>query len=194
MSNPSSLGDLGYQISGVPAATSTASFIDQQAATDTGTIVASGRAIDLANPFKSTTGSLLDATVCPWAKAPIRQWRSVGIQLPMEWRYDASGRYTFLSIAHQHRSATSGAGSTWATIETGALSYRAGTSTQGIHHLTATSTVNAQAIKRYYKAVVTLSRKLTSSTSGKDTTTGQQHICGQPNYIFGGGSDFPAQE
>ena len=197
MSNPSSLGDLGFQIAGVPAGTATTAWLNQQAATDTGTIVTSGRAIDLANPFKSTTGSFLDATFDSIGKAPIKQWRSVGIQLPMEWRVDASGRYMFLSVAHMNRSATSGAGSTWATILTDAgdhLKCRAGTSTQGVFHRTFTSTVNAQAIKRYYKAVVTLTRKLTSSTSAKDTTTGQQQLCVSPNYIFGGGSDFPAQE
>ena len=197
MPSPSILGDLAHQIAGTPAGTSTDAWLDQQAATDTGTIVTSGRAIDLANPYAGTTGSLLDKTFCPWANAPTKQFRSVGIELPMEWRYDASGRYTFLSVAHQHRSATSGAGSTWATLKTDAaahLKFRGGTSTQGVHHLTPSSTVNAQAIKRYYKAVVTLTRKLTSSTSAKDTSTGQQHVCVMPNYIFGGADSFPAQE
>ncbi len=197
MPSPSILGDLAYRIAGTPAGTSTDAWLNQQVATDTGTIVTSGRAIDLANPFAGTTGSLLDKTFSGFGSVPIKQFRSVGIELPLEWRYDASGRYTFFSIAHQNRSATSGAGSTWATIKTDAgahLKFRGGTSTQGIHHLTVSSSVNAQAIKRYYKAVVTLTRKLTSSTSAKDTTTGQQHICVQPNYIFGGGDSFPAQE
>jgi hypothetical protein len=193
MSSPSSLGDLGHQIAVIPAATATAAFIDQQTAADTGTIVASGRAIDLANPLKSTTGSFLDATRNPTSKTP-KQYRSVGIALPLELRFDASGRYAFFSVAHQHRSATSGAGSTWATLKTEVFDFRNGTSTQGIFHTGVVSTVVAQAIKRYYKAVVTLTRKLTTSTAAKDTTTGSQQVCVQPSYILAGADLFPAQD
>lgn len=193
MSSPSTLGDLAYQIVGTPAATATSAWIDQQTATDTGTIVTSGRAIDLANPFKSTTGSYLDVTVNPWGETP-KAFRSVGIAVPLEWRYDASGMHLFFSVAHQDRSATSGAGSTWATVQTDTLHLRAGTSTQGVHHIAPVFSVNAQALKRYYKAIVTLSRKLGSSTSAKDTTTGQQTVCVQPSYLFGGANLYPAQE
>lgn len=193
MSSPSALGDLGFALAGTPAATSTSMFINQQTASDTGTIVASGRAIDLANPLKSTTGSYLDTTFNPSGKTP-KTFRSIGISLPFELRFDASGRYVFLSIAHQTRSATSGAGSTWETVKTGTKAWRMGTSTQGIFFETVLSFCNAQAIKRYYKAVVTLSRKLTTSTSAQDTTTGSQQVCGRPSYLFGGADRFPAQD
>ena len=193
MSSPSTLGDLGYQIAVLPAATSTAAFVDQQAAADTGTLVASGRAIDLANPLKSTTGSFLDITLNPISENP-KQYRSVGIALPLEMRFDTSGGYVFWSVAHQHRSATSGAGSTWATLKTEEFPFRNGTSTQGVFHNGVVSTVNAQAIKRYYKAVVTMTRKLASSTGAKDTTTGSQQVCVSPSYILAGADSFPAQD
>ena len=128
MSSPSTLGDLGYQIAVLPAATSTAAFVDQQAAADTGTLVASGRAIDLANPLKSTTGSFLDATLNPISENP-KQYRSVGIALPLEMRFDTSGGYVFWSVAHQHRSATSGAG-----VHSGRVPQRGGLDRQRSGH------------------------------------------------------------
>lgn len=195
MASPSNLGDLAHQITVVPFTTSTAPLLNVMAATDTGTVVASGRALDLSKPIGYTTtgGKPLDATVNPEARAPVKQFRSIGIAVPLELVFDDSGDYLNFSVAHQHRSATSGAGSTWATIATTTKQYRAGTTTDGTYHVGFAHTINAQAVKRYFKSVATLQRRLSTDITAKDTTTGTACFCLGASYIFGGASDYPAQ-
>lgn len=194
MSSPSSLGDLGYRIASVAASSSTAAFIDIQGATDTGTVVTSGRALDLSKPIGyTTTGGLpLDATVNPESRIQ-RQFRSVGIMINPELRFDTSGTSVHFLATHQHRSATSGAGSTWATIATETKRYKMGTDTDGVYHVGFTSTVNAQAVKRYYKAIITTKRRLATDSGAQDTTTESEVVVVGPAYVFGGAQDFPAQ-
>jgi len=194
MASPSNFRDLGHQIACVPAATATSAFINIQGATDTGTVVTSGKVVDLSKPIGYTTtgGKPLDKTVNPESRI-FRQFESVGIAVPLELRFDDSGDYTIFSVAHQHRSATSGAGSTWATIATKTKSYRAGTTTDGVYHVGFVSTVPAMAVKRYYKAVVTTQRRLSTDITAQDTTTGTEVVCVNPMYIFGGADDYPAQ-
>ncbi len=195
MSSPSNLGDLRHQIACSPASTATTAFIDMQAGTDTGTQVYTTKVVDLSLHLgQSTTGGLpLDITKHPLSRAPLRQYRSIGISLPLELNFISSGKYVFFTTAHQHRSATSGAGSTWATIKTDTDGFRMGTDTDGVYHHGVVTSVNAQAIQRYYRTQVTVTRRLTSDSSAKDTTTGSEVICVQPSYLFGGAGSYPAQ-
>ena len=192
MPSPSILGDLGPQIAVAPFTTDTAPLLNVMGATDTGTIVTSGRALDLSKPLGYTTtgGKPLDKTVNPESRV-VHQFRSIGVTVPVELVFDDSGDYINFSIAHQQRSATSGAGSTWATIATKTKSFRAGTTTDGTYHVGFASTVNAQAVQRYYKAVVTTQRRLSTDVTAKDTTTGTAVFCLGAQYIYGGRDSFP---
>lgn len=192
MPSPSILGDLGPQIAVAPFTTSTAPLLNVMAATDTGTVVASGRALDLSKPlgYTATGGNPLDATLNPESRK-VHQFRSIGIAVPLELVFDDSGDYLNFSVAHQHRSATSGAGSTWATIATKTKSFRAGTTTDCTYHVGFASTVNIQDVKRYFKSVLTLQRRLSTDVSAKDTTTGSACFCLGASYIYGGRDEFP---
>jgi len=199
MPSPSNLGDLGHQIAVLPASTATTAWLDQQTAADTGTIVATGRVLDfgLNIGVGSTGAKTLDGTVNPLAVGPLRQYHSVTIALPLQLYFADSGDYVFFSIAHQQRSATSGAGSTWATVKTDAgphTKFRMGTSTEATFFHGVASSVNTQALQRYYRAQVTMTRRLGTDTGAQDTTTGSTQLCVGPSYILSGANEFPAQE
>lgn len=198
MSSPSALGDLGYQIACVPATTSTARFMVLRLATasDTGTVTVgcSGRILNLSLPFcKSSTGGYLDATLHP-RPSGARQFRSVGIAIPLELTFLASGKQTIVSAIHKHRSSTAGAGSTWDTILTDAKVYKQGTDTSSTYHLGFVSTINAQAVKKWYRCNIAFRFRKASSTAAaaKDTTTAEKLVCNSPVYLLFGANN-PAQ-
>lgn len=192
MSSPSVLGDLGHQLVAIPFATSTARHFIRTS--DTGTVATTGKVIDLANvPFKSATGGKpLDATVHPRTGGP-KVFRSIGVAIPLELVMHTSGLNTYVTVAHKHRSATSGAGSTWETLLSETKRLKMGTDTDATFHVGVVSSVNIQAVKRYYKANVTFAWKKASSTAAKDTTTNQEMVCNSPVYLLGGAADYPAQ-
>lgn len=187
MGSPSSLGDLGRQISLVRAySTSTARFFVRTS--DTGTVASTGVAVDLSRALHltSTGGKPLDTTVHTRAGGPPR-WKSVNLSIPLELVFHTSGTNTYVTVAHKHRSATAGAGSTWATLKTDVFRFKMGTDTDAIMHTGVKSSCNLQNVGRYYKANITFAWKFGSSTSAKDTTTGQELVCNSPVYEFSGG-------
>lgn len=186
MSSPSNLGELGYPVSLVRAlSTSTARFFIRTS--DTGTVATTGVAVDLSRALHlgSTGGKPLDATVHARAGGP-PVWRSVAVSIPLEMTFHTSGKQTFVTVAHKHRSATSGAGSTWATIKTDVFRFKMGTDTDALFHTGLVSSANLQAVKRYYKTNVTFAWKKSSDTSVADTSTDQQLICNSPVMQFSG--------
>jgi hypothetical protein len=192
MSKPSDLGDLGFRIATVPYTTSTARAYVRTS--DTGTVVTTGKTLDLSKhlAYSTTGGKPLDATLFPRPGGP-KQFRSIAVAVPLELVFHSSGLYANVTVAHKHRSATSGAGSTWATIKSETKVFRMGTDTDATHHNGFVSSCNAQAIKRYYKANVTFAFKKSSSTAAADTTTGTEMVCNSPVYLLAGGDEFPAQ-
>jgi hypothetical protein len=192
MSSPSNLGDLGHQIACLPYTTSTARCFIRTS--DTGTVATTGKTIDLSKYLaQSTTGGKpLDATLYPRPGGP-KQFRSIAVAVPLELVFHSSGLYASVAVAHKHRSATSGAGSTWATIKTDTRLFKMGTDTDATHHNGFVSSFNAQSVKRYYKANVTFAFKKASSTAAADTTTGTELVCNSPNYLLFGGDEYPAQ-
>lgn len=187
MSTPSNLGDLGLRISLVRAySTSTARFYVRTS--DTGTYATTGVAVDLSRALHltSTGGKPLDTTVHTRAGGPPR-WKSVNVSIPLELVYHTSGLNTFVTVAHKHRSATAGAGSTWATIKTDVYRFKMGTDTDAIMHTGVKSSANLQAGQRYYKANITFAWKKASSTAAQDTTTSQELVCLCPVMEFSGG-------
>lgn len=194
MGSPSRLGDVAFGLEFAPAWTSTGSFVHNAGATDTGTIAVDTTQLDLGRlAHQSTTGGLgLDATVQPRRAGP-KQFRSVGIAVPVEITFADTGKNVYVQIEHKHRSATAGAGSTWATVRTFERRFKNGTDSAGIYLRSVSDTVNAQALKRYYKATVTFKKRMTSSTAAKDTTTSTELIVHAPQYILGGAREFPAQ-
>lgn len=190
MGSPSSLGDLGRQISLVRAySTSTARFFVRTS--DTGTVATTGVAVDLAQALhlSSTGGKPLDTTVHTRAGGP-PPWKSVNVSIPLELVFHTSGLNTYVTVAHKHRSATSGAGSTWATIKTNVFRFKGGTDTDVTYHTGVHSSANLQAAYRYYKANITFAWKKASSTSAKDTTTSQELVSNSPVMEFSG-AEYP---
>ncbi len=194
MATPSRLGDVAHGLEFAPAWTSTASFVHNAAATDTGTIAVDCAQLDLgALAHQSNTGGLgLDATVQPRRSGP-KQFRSVGVTVPLEITFADTGKNVYVQIEHKHRSATSGAGSTWATVRTFERRFKNGTSSAGIYVRSVSDSTNAQALKRYYKATITIKKRMATSTSAKDTTTSTEVLADAPQYILGGSREFPAQ-
>lgn len=194
MSSPSRLGDVGFGLEFAPAWTSTASFIHNAGATDTGTIAVDCVQLDLGRlAHQSNTGGLgLDATVQPRRSGP-KQFRSIGVTVPVEITFADTGKNVYVQIEHKHRSATAGAGSTFSTIRTFERRFKNGTDSAGIYARSVSDTVNAQNIKRYYKATITFKKRMATSTAAKDTTTSTEILAGAPQYILGGARDFPAQ-
>jgi hypothetical protein len=189
MASPSILGSLGLAISRVePYSTSTARAFVRTS--DTGTVALTGRQIDLGKALHmgATGGKPLDATV--HTRYGIPRWKSVAVAVPLEITQHTSGLNTYVTVAHQHRSATSGAGSTYATIKTDVFRFKMGTDTDATRHDGVISDCNLQAVNRYYRANVTFSWKLATSTAAKDTTTGQQLISNSPVLLFSG-ADSP---
>jgi hypothetical protein len=190
MSSPSSLGDLGRQISYVRAYTTSTARLYVRTS-DTGTVATTGTAIDLSRAvhLSSTGGKPLDSTVHS-RKAGPPVWRSVNVTIPLELVFHSSGRNTYVTVAHKHRSATAGAGSTWATLQTDVFRFKMGTDTDMTIHTGVKSSCNLQAVKRYYKANITFSWKKASSTSVADTSTEQEMVCNSAVYEFNG-AEFP---
>lgn len=190
MGSPSQIGDLGRSISYVRAyTTSTARLFVRTS--DTGTVATTGTAIDLSRAvhLSSTGGKPLDTTVHN-RKAGPPVWRSVNVTVPLELVFHSSGRNTYVTVAHKHRSATSGAGSTWATIKTDVFRFKMGTDTDATFHTGLRSGCNLQNVSRYYKANITFSWKKASSTAAADTSTEQEMVCNSALYEFSG-AEFP---
>lgn len=191
MPTPASLGDLSYQVTYVmPLATSSGSFYIKTSGTDTGTKATTSRTIDLKKALHETgltTGAKpLDATVHPRAGGPAR-FKSLSLSIPLKMNFHTSGLNCYLTVAHKTRAATSGAGSTWATLKTDIRRFKMGTDTDAVLHSGVFSSVNAQGLSRYYKANITVSFKLASSTSAKDTTTAQGgFVIHNPSVILSG--------
>lgn len=189
MPSPSILGDLGHQVTAVyPLSTSTAIFYIRTSGTDTGTVVTTGRTFDFARLLHqgSTGGKPLDATVHPRSTGAPR-FQSVTVAVPLELTYHTSGLNSYVTVAHKTRATASGAGSTWETLKTDVKRFKMGTDTDATFHVGFASSVSAQAIKRFYKANITFTRKLGSSTAAKDTTTaGSPLICNSPVVILSG--------
>ncbi len=169
-----------------PYSTSTARFFIRTS--DTGSVTTTGLVLDLSvAPYKGVTGGKpLDATVHPRKTAP-PVWQSIGVSIPLELVFHSSGKNTYVEITHKHRSATSGAGSTWATIKTDTKRFKMGTDTDATFHVGVESAVNAMAVQRYYKANVRFFWRTTTDTAAKDTTTSQELICNSPVYRLTGG-------
>jgi len=191
MASPSILGSLGARISRVePYSTSTARAFVRTS--DTGTVALTGRQFDLGKTqtVGATGGKPLDATVHPRTSGPPR-WTSACVSIPLEMVFHTSGVNTYVTVAHQHRSATSGAGSTYETIKTDVFRFKMGTDTDATFHVGVKSDVNLQAAKRYYRANITFAWRTASSTAAKDTTTNQEMVCNSPVVLFEAGNDVP---
>lgn len=180
MATPSSLGALGHAVSAVlPYSTSTARLFVRTS--DTGTVAFTGRQVDLGRALhvNTTGGKPLDVTVHRRAGGP-PVWRSAKVSVPLELSFGSSGANLFVTVAHQHRSATAGAGSTYETLKSDVFRFKMGTDTDSVFHTGVQSSVNLQAVKRYYRANLTLAFRLASSTAAKDTTTGTNVVCNSP--------------
>jgi hypothetical protein len=193
---PASLGDLGYQVTAVmPFSTSTARYMVLRLATasDTGTLLTTGRTVDLSRlqHFGATGGKPLDATVHPRAGGPTRL-HDISVVLPLELQFHDSGLNFFATVAHKTRAAASGAGSTWVTMKTDQRRVKMGTDTDAYFHTGFVSSVNAQAIQKFYKANITFSFRKASSTAAKDTTTAIGLVCNSPMILIRGGQ-MPSQ-
>lgn len=192
MSSPAQLGDLGYQIAVLGASTSTAGFFLRTS--DTGTVVTTGRTLDLSRHLNLsvTGGKPLDATV---HSRKLQVPKSIAIAIPLEMVFHTSGVNAYITVAHKHRSAAAGAGSTWETLKTETVKrFKMGTDTDATFETGFVSSVNAMAVKRFYKANVTFAFRKASDTSAKDTTTNTE-LYTQPNpvYILYGQQSYPAQ-
>ena len=192
MSSPSSLGDLGYQLVLSPATTSTAEFFSRTS--DTGTVLSTGlRILDLSRHLNLsvTGGKPLDATV---HSRRLRRFGSVGVVVPWEAVFHTSGVNFYVTVQHRHRAAASGAGSTWEILKTDtAKRYKMGTDTDATFIGCTVSTVDAKAIKRFYRAHITFSFRKASDTGAKDTSTNTElYVKPNPLYILGGADVFPA--
>jgi hypothetical protein len=190
MSSPSSLGDLGYGVTAVlPLSTSTAIFFIRTS--DTGTVATTSRAVDLSRTVHvgTTGGKPLDATVHRRAGAAPR-WRSVTVAVPLELTFHTSGINAYVTVAHKHRAATSGAGSTWATLKSQVFRFKMGTDTDATFHAGVVSSANLQAAARYYKANITFAFRKATSTAAKDTTTSSECVSNSPVILLSG-HDWP---
>lgn len=190
MATPSLLGDIGHQLALTPATTSTAEYYSRTS--DTGTVTTTGLAIlDLARHLGAgvTGGKPLDATV---HSRKVRRFNSVGVVVPYEVVFHASGLNLYATFTHRQRSAAAGAGSTWETIKTETKRLKMGTDTDATFKGTFTSTVNAMAIKRFYKANVAFAFRKASDTGVKDTSTNiELYVKPNPLYVLGGADAFP---
>ena len=192
MSSPSGLGDLGYQVTQViPFSTSTAITFIKTSGTDTGTKLTTGRTIDLSRLLTagSTGGKPLDATVHPRASGPPR-FKSLSVALGGEVTFHTSGNNFYVAVAHKTRSAASGAGSTWVTIKTDTKRFKMGTDTDAVFQIGLVSSINTQAIKKFYKANITYSARFGSSTAAKDTTSAVTYFVNSALVILSG-ADAP---
>lgn len=188
MSTPSSLGDLGYQVTSVfPLSTTTAMYYSKATGTSTGTKLTTSRTFDLSRlpHFGATGGKPLDVTVHPRTAGPHR-FKSVTVAVPLELNFQSSGLNFYLTVAHLTRSAAAGAGSTWATLKSEVFRWKMGTDSDGVFHTGAASSVNAQGIKKFYKANITFATRKPTDTAAKDTTTGVLINCNSPVLLLSG--------
>lgn len=185
MASVSGLASLGFPISRVePYSTSTARLFVRTS--DTGTVAITGRQIDLGQTLHvgATGGKPLDTTVHARAGGPPR-WRSAAVAVPFELVYHTSGVNTYVTVTHQCRSATSGAGSTYRTLETDVFRFKMGTDTDATFHKGLVSDCSLQAADRYYRANLSVAFRTASSTAAKDTSTNQEMVINSPVYLFG---------
>lgn len=190
MPTPSIYGDPSEQVTAV-LAFSTSTAISYIRTSDTGTVVSTSRTVDLSRALHLgvTGGKPLDATIHRRPAGPPR-WKAVKVSVPLELVFHSSGQNVFVTVAHKHRAAASGAGSTWATLKTDVRRFRMGTDTDATFHVGVVSSANLQAVARFYKANITYSFRKASSTSAKDTTTNSELIANSPVLEFYGG-DMP---
>lgn len=192
MSNVSGLGDLGYQVTHVfPLSTSTAEFYTKATGTSTGTKVTTSRTIDLSRlqHVGVTGGKPLDSTVHPRV-AGAQRFKSLTIAGDVKLTFQTSGLNFFLTVAHLTRSAAAGAGSTWVTVRSQVFRWKMGTDTDAVFESGFVSSVNLQAIKKFYKANLTFATRKPTDTAAKDTTTGVLIRCKSPLVILSG-ADAP---
>jgi len=190
MSSPSILGDPAFSVSAV-LAFSTSTAIAYIRTSDTGTVVSTSRTVDLSRSLHLgvTGGKPLDATIHRRSAGPPR-WKAVKVSVPLELVFHTSGQNVFVTVAHKHRAASSGAGSTWQTLKTDVRRFKMGTDTDATFHVGVESSANLQAVARFYKANITYAFRKASSTSAKDTTTNSELIANSPVLEFYGG-DMP---
>lgn len=188
MSSPSGLGDLGYQVTRVfPLATSTAAYYHKTSGTSTGTKATTSRTIDMSILMhqNSTGGKPLDVTVHP-RKPGAPTFKSITLSVPLKLTFQTSGLNAYVTGSISHRSAASGAGSTWATLVSRTVRYKMGTDTDSVFLDGFKVSANAQALKRFVKANITFATRKPTSTGAKDTTTGTLIFCGQPTIELSG--------
>ncbi len=188
MSSPSGLGDLGSAVTRVfPLSTSTAAYYHKTSGTSTGTLLTTSRTVDLSvlPHMGATGGKPLDATVHP-RNPGVPRFKSVTLTVPLKLTFQTSGLNAYITAALKHRSATSGAGSTWETMVSKVVRYKMGTDTDAEHDGGFAVSANSQAVKRYLKANITFATRKPTSTAAKDTTTGVLIFCGQPHIILSG--------
>lgn len=185
------LGDLGYQINAVlPLNTGTGRIYFKTSGTDTGTVVTTSRSIDLSRTMAvgSTGGKPLDTTVHP-VSAP-NAFRSLTITMPIKIGVKPGGKTGNLFITVAHKSSTASAG-TYVTHRTTVHRWKMGTST-ATYFSGLASSVNTQALKKFYKVNITFAFRKGSNTAAKDTTTGfAGFVAFQPSVILSG-DDVPS--
>lgn len=189
MASPSRLGDAGHEITAVfPLSTTTALWYLKATGTSTGTVLTTSRTFDFSRTLHvgTTGGKPLDATIHPRASGPPR-FKSVTVAVPLELNFQSSGLNFYCIVAHKTRSAASGAGSTWETMRTETFRWKMGTDSDGVFHTGCASSVNAQAIKKFYKANINFNTRKPTSTAAKDTTTGVLVVCNSPIVLLSGG-------
>lgn len=188
---PSIYGDPGEQVTAV-LAFSTSTAIAYIRTSDTGTVVSTSRTIDLSRALHLgvTGGKPLDTTVHRRPAGPPR-WKAVKVSVPLELSFHTSGINVYVTVAHKHRAAASGAGSTWVTLKTDVRRFKMGTDTDAVFHVGVQSSANLQAVARYYKANVSYAFRKASSTAAKDTTTSTEVVSNSGILEFYGG-DMPS--
>ena len=153
----------------------------------TSTCRTTSRSLDLSRALHlgTTGGKPLDATVHTRAAGAPR-FKSLSVAVPLEIAFQTSGLNLFVTVAHNTRAAAAGAGSTWVVLKTDVRRFKNGTDTDNVFHTGFVSSVNAQAIKRFYKANITFATRKPTDTAAKDTTTGVLLNCNSPVVILSG--------
>lgn len=190
MGTPALLGDLGYQVNAiVPLGTGTGRFYFKTSGTDTGTILTTSRSIDLSRTLVvgSTGGKPLDPTVHAGASVAPPAFRSLTLAMPIKIVVKPGGKTGNVYVTIAHKSSTASAG-TYVTHKTSVWRWKVGTSTATFFSGIVDS-VNAQAMKKFYKANITFAFKKGSNTAAKDTTTGfAGFVAFNPGVILSGAS------
>lgn len=186
--NPSLLGEMGNMVTACfDYSTSTARLFVRTS--DTGSVLTTGRAIDLSKALhlSNTGGKPLDATFHTRKSGP-PMWRSLKVSVPVELVFHTSGINAYVEVAHKTRAATSGAGSTWRALKTEVFRYKAGTDTDVTYLCPGVvSSVNLQAADRYVKSNVRFFFRKATDTAAKDTTTSTEFKATSAVYELNGG-------